>query len=442
MAAMGVERKAEIILEQGAVPQREAIAYCSYGNDREQTKFRSDRSGIGGVQGTFDFNEQASGRFERPAEAAVDRMASERYYKFFVEAMAEGALILSSDGVVLYCNEGFSRMMGLPAERLVGSPFSLLVHPGHRESFGSMLDRFREGEAHEEILLQPEDGRNLAVYLSGSARNMDDNEGICVVVADRTVTGGAADAAKSTKEGLDQAAETVVQLGPQLAQIQKMGATGTLVGGITHDFNNILSAIIGFSEMSLEDIDEGHPAKNYAAQILKAAIRGRDLVRQIVTLNHGDAATPDAHLLEMNTPDTREGKPKPSKLSIRGRERILLVDDEAAIIDMGQSMLRRLGYRVRGVNNGVQALDMFRGEPDAFDLVITDHFMPDMTGTELARELLGVRPDVPVILCTGYSEMVNRDVAKGLGIRELLMKPISRNELADTIRRVLDNKEG
>ena len=104
-------------------------------------------------------------------------------------------------------------------------------------------------------------------------------------------------------------------------------------------------------------------------------------------------------------------------------------------------MLRRLGYRVEVVSNGAQALEMFGKEPAAFDLVITDHTMPHMTGTELAQELMGVRPDVPIILCSGYSEMVNRESAKELGIREFVMKPVSRNELANTIRRVLDGKE-
>ena len=135
----------------------------------------------------------------------------------------------------------------------------------------------------------------------------------------------------------------------------------------------------------------------------------------------------------------KEGEPSPAPAG--GKERILLVDDEDAIIEMGQSMLRRLGYRVNAVSDGVQALKMFRGEPNAFDLIITDHTMPRMTGAELARELMGVRPDVPVILCTGYSEAVSRETAKGIGIREIVMKPISRSDLADTIRRVLDGRK-
>ena len=91
------------------------------------------------------------------------------------------------------------------------------------------------------------------------------------------------------------------------------------------------------------------------------------------------------------------------------------------------------------MRDSLEALEIFRQDPARFDLVITDQTMPRLTGTELARELAALRPDIPVILCTGFSEMISREMAKDMGIREFLTKPVSRSELAESIRRVMEN---
>ena len=101
-------------------------------------------------------------------------------------------------------------------------------------------------------------------------------------------------------------------------------------------------------------------------------------------------------------------------------------------------MLERLGYHVVGKTDAQQALRDFRRRPEAFDLVITDQSMPDLAGEKLAEEILRLRPDIPVILCTGYSTQVNEETAKAMGIREFVMKPFSLREIAGTIRRVLE----
>ncbi|MBW2370066.1 MAG: response regulator [Deltaproteobacteria bacterium] len=120
-----------------------------------------------------------------------------------------------------------------------------------------------------------------------------------------------------------------------------------------------------------------------------------------------------------------------------GTERILLVDDELALVNMGTAMLESLGYTVSSRSSSVEALAAFRDHPDAFDLVITDMTMPKMTGAELAREILKICPDIPIILCTGFSETIQEETAKSIGIREFVMKPILRREIAQIIRRVL-----
>lgn len=107
---------------------------------------------------------------------------------------------------------------------------------------------------------------------------------------------------------------------------------------------------------------------------------------------------------------------------------------------MGKEMLERLGYTVTVRNTAREALDVFRRRPEAFDLVITDQTMPGMTGAELAAQLLAIRPDLPILLCTGYSATISEDRAKSIGIKAFLMKPLERNALARIIRDVLDEK--
>jgi signal transduction histidine kinase/ActR/RegA family two-component response regulator len=382
------------------------------------------------------------------------------------------------------------------------------------------------------------------------------------------------------------------QLEEQLLQSQKMEAIGTLAGGIAHDFNNILAAIIGFSEMVVEDVSDNASAQRHMEQVLKAGFRGRDLVRQILTFSRrGDQEKNALHLspliqemfkllraslpttiemkldldenrdlayadpsqmqqiimnlgtnashamrekggtlevsLRVITIDTTELLPeadmapgeylvlsvrdtghgmddgvmkrifepffttkgkgqgtglglsvvygivkshnggirvssKPGRGSVfsvylpaastmaeveretiswdtlpTGTERILFVDDEEPIVELGQGVLRRLGYTVVANRSGREALETFRRD-GAFDLVITDQTMPEMTGVMLAAELLKLRPDLPVILFTGYSESVSRETAQEVGIREFLMKPLSRRELAGAVRRALE----
>ncbi|MGD0237820.1 MAG: ATP-binding protein [Syntrophorhabdales bacterium] len=384
------------------------------------------------------------------------------------------------------------------------------------------------------------------------------------------------------------------QLEEQLRQSQKMEAIGTLAGGIAHDFNNILFAIIGFTELVIDDVSNNAPAQRNMGEVLQAGLRGRDLVRQILTFSRrGDQEKHALHLspliqetfkllrssipttiemkldldenrdlayadpsqiqqiimnlstnashamrerggtlevsLRATTVDTGELLPEPDMapgeylvLSVRdtghgmednvirrifepffttkekgqgtglglsvvygivkshhggirvsskpgqgsvvsvylpaistvaeveretvswntlpmGTERILFVDDEEPIVELGQGVLRRLGYTVVAKRSGREALETFRGD-GAFDLVFTDQTMPEMTGVMLAAELLKLKPDLPIILCTGYSEIVSRETAQEVGIREFLMKPLSKGELAGAVRRALDTR--
>ena len=120
---------------------------------------------------------------------------------------------------------------------------------------------------------------------------------------------------------------------------------------------------------------------------------------------------------------------------------ILVVDDEKLLADMGRQVLESQGYKVTTRTSSIEALELFKARADDFDLVITDMTMPNMTGKELAAEIMRIRPDIPVILCTGFSERITAESAKAMGIRAFIKKPILRAELLKTIREVLEQKD-
>ena len=120
-----------------------------------------------------------------------------------------------------------------------------------------------------------------------------------------------------------------------------------------------------------------------------------------------------------------------------GEGNILFVDDEELLANMGKIMLERLGYHVTVRQNSLDALATFQNNPHDFDVVITDQTMPGMTGSDLARRLLQIRPDIPIILCTGYSNLIDQEKAKLMGIKEFAYKPLTKAGIAKLIRNVL-----
>lgn len=121
-----------------------------------------------------------------------------------------------------------------------------------------------------------------------------------------------------------------------------------------------------------------------------------------------------------------------------GNERLLVVDDEEAIVALMQEALCSLGYKVTAVTSSVEALRILKAEPDNFNLVITDMTMPHMTGQKLAEEIFRIKPEMPIILCTGFSELITKEKARRIGISKFITKPISPNNLAKYVREILD----
>jgi CheY-like chemotaxis protein len=124
----------------------------------------------------------------------------------------------------------------------------------------------------------------------------------------------------------------------------------------------------------------------------------------------------------------------------RGTEKILFIDDENMVTEVGKSMLERLGYSVTASENSAEALKLFQSDPSSFDLVITDQTMPNIQGSDLAIQLLQIRPDIPIILCTGYSSLIDEAKAQQIGIKGYAMKPVDLKVIARLIRNLLDNQ--
>ena len=385
------------------------------------------------------------------------------------------------------------------------------------------------------------------------------------------------------------------KMSAQLQQSQRLEAVGTLAGGIAHDFNNILSSIIGFTELSLEDVQQGTLLHDNLSEVLMAGNRAKDLVKQIMTFSqkseperrpveinsliketikmlratiptnieikehlseerfilnanpsqmnqvlvnlvtNASHAIPEDGMIRIDSGTIRfdesvmkqypglssgryveiivsdngkgisredlnqifdpyfttkdpdkgtglglavvhgivkshgghitvysevgegtvfhvylplaepflkvESRPQPERLPV-GIERILLVDDEPPITKMLTRNLERTGYTVISHTSSEEALKAFRSAPASFDLVITDMTMPQMTGDKLAAAVKEIRPDMPVILCTGFNEKVNVKTAPDLLIDGFLMKPVARTEMAGMVRKVLDEAKG
>jgi PAS domain S-box-containing protein len=504
---------------------------------------------------------------------------SEERYRVTFQAIPDAiTLTILKDDRFIEVNEGFCAMTGFSREEALGRTpvdLNLFVNPSERPKFIEILKREGQVTGYE-LKCRRADGVLFDTLFS--CRPLRYRNDDCLVTVAKDIT-----AVKGSQE-------EKARLEAQLRQAQKMEAIGTLAGGISHDFNNILAAMMGYTELVLLNQPEGTRVHHYLDEILNAGERAKNLVGQILAFSRQseserkpiqlrpivkeslkllraslpatieirqDIGTDEAivladptqiHQIIMNLctnaaqamrdnggilevslhqvqadqdlcaahPDLRPGpcvaltvgdtgcgmtrevldrifepyfttkekgegtglglavvhgivtgyggvisvKTEPARGSVfkiylpavetaapqtrrdeklqSGRERILFVDDEPSLVEIGRDMLQHLGYEVVTFSSSLEALDAFRARPDRFDLVITDMTMPQMTGERLAQALIEIRPDLPVILCTGYSERITEEMASALGIKAFLLKPLSAHDLAKKVRDTLD----
>jgi PAS domain S-box-containing protein len=495
-----------------------------------------------------------------------------------VDQAAEGVLVVNRDWSIRYVNPAYSHITGKDPREIIGKDIRVVKSQEHDDDFfrqmwqtvlrggvwsGSVRDRHQNGALLE-----------LDVTISPIRNKADEVVSFAALMRDMTHE---------------------KQMEKELYQAQKMEAIGTLAGGIAHDFNNILSAIMGYTELTLHELPQKGKAHRNLEKVITAGTRARDLIRQILQFSrqsdqemqpiflhpvvkeavnllraslpstieiHTDivetkgriAADPTkihqvvmnlctnaAHAMEEKggvltvalkdyevTDVTEDNDPQltighyaalsvgdtgfgiPAALRDRifdpffttkdpgkgtgmglavthgiikshggtvqvntvegegtvfhiyfpyadiedsvvrpaadqhisgGNEQILFVDDEAPLVEMVTEILTRLGYQATGMSDSAEALRNFTDDPEQFDVVITDQTMPRMTGLELAQALKRIRPGLPVILCSGFSESVTGESIRRARVQAYIMKPLYRLNLGRAIRFVLDNPQ-
>lgn len=255
-------------------------------------------------------------------------------------------------------------------------------------------------------------------------RRLREGSGPLEAVPEREVSGGAGPSPALT--GAEEEAERLRR--------ERLQALGSLAGSLARDFDQILGVMLGYTEMAQAALPEGDPARDKLAQVLKAGRRGRDLVQQILAFSRPWDRRPKAP-----GPALAEAGEAPAASPPRDRDRgrVLLAAPEESQLDLWREVLHSLGFEVYPARNGQEALELFRGRPEAIDLVIADQDLERLNGLKLAQEVLSLHPGLPVILGLDPLDLVTLEKAKRAGVRDFALKPWSLSELTAALDRIL-----
>lgn len=217
--------------------------------------------------------------------------------------------------------------------------------------------------------------------------------------------------------------------------LEKSHALAAMAGGIAHDFNNILLAICGNARLAAEDLPADHPAQLSLAEVQRASARAAGIINQILAFSGNEEQTSKEVVLFNET--AAKAAPLTSQV-LRGQgQSVLYVDDEESLVYLITRVLQRLGYRVAGFTDAHEALAAFQSDPAAYQAVVTDLSMPSMSGIEFATHVLKLRPEMPVVMTSGYVRAMDRESAMKTGVRDLLLKPNTVEELGDVLHRLI-----
>jgi PAS domain S-box-containing protein len=219
--------------------------------------------------------------------------------------------------------------------------------------------------------------------------------------------------------------------------LEKSRALSAMAGGIAHDFNNILLAISGNAKLAAEDLPENHPAQVSLAEVAKASTRAAGIINQILAFSGNEETTKDVVLF--NDAAAQNAARAPQMPRGEGQS-ILYVDDEESLVYLVTRVLERLGYRVDGYTDPGEALRAFQANPAAYEVVVTDLSMPTMSGIDFAQYVLQARPDMPIVMTSGYVRPNDRERVKQTGVRDLLLKPNTVEELGAVLHRLMQNR--
>jgi len=201
-------------------------------------------------------------------------------------------------------------------------------------------------------------------------------------------------------------------------------------GELAHKLNNALAVILGNAQVALIDANQPKLAE-HLREIMAAAQRARDLIRQVLTL------PPPQHQSGTHQLSLDELRVAASMRPAMQVTRILYIDDEEPLVLLAVRHLKRLGYEVTGATDAHEALEIFRRDPNGFAAVMTDLNMPSMSGLELAKVALSIRADIPVIVTSGFVSDELRSKAEAAGVHHVVYKPSTVEELANAVHQIL-----